>query len=249
MSIVNSGQIKISVIIPTLNEGKLLKKTLQQFSRNIQKQFSCEIIISDGGSSDDTIEIGKESGAIIVKKENAAKENISIGRNNGAKKASGELYIFLNADTRLLHAEIFFKKVCQTFSDNRIIAATCFVYVNPEESTYSDTIIHRVLNYYFYLLNFFGIGMGRGECHIVRKEAFVALGGYNETIAAGEDFEFFSRLRRVGKIKYLPSTIVYESPRRYRKYGYRKILFLWFINAFSVLFSKKSISQQWEAVR
>jgi len=245
----NNQQMKISIIIPTLNEGKLLAKTLSQFSQEIRQQFSLEIIISDGGSTDDTLAIGKMHGAVLVTKENDTKENISIGRNSGARNAAGELFVFLNADTRLPVPEIFFERVRTTFKDTPIVAATCFVYINPEDSTITDRIIHSILNSYFYLLNFLGVGMGRGECHIVRKNIFFQLGGYDENIAAGEDFELFSRLRRYGKIKFLSSQVIYESPRRYRKYGYLKIIFLWFINAISVLFAKKSISHEWEPVR
>jgi GT2 family glycosyltransferase len=42
--------------------------------------------------------------------------------------------------------------------------------------------------------------MGRGECHIVRAEPFWRVGGYDERLYAGEDFDLYRRLRRLGRI-------------------------------------------------
>ena len=56
--------------------------------------------------------------------------------------------------------------------------------------------------------------MGRGECHILSKKMFEELGGDNEEFAAGEDFDLFARLRKKGKIRFLKSSLIYESARR-----------------------------------
>lgn len=91
--------------------------------------------------------------------------------------------------------------------------------------------------------------MGRGECHIIQRELFEQLGGYNSTMAAGEDYDLFRRVRRTGKIMFLPKVVVYESPRRFRKYGYTHIVWGWTRNALAVVFKNRSSSESWDAVR
>jgi hypothetical protein len=91
--------------------------------------------------------------------------------------------------------------------------------------------------------------MGRGECQVVRQTAFMALKGYNPELAAGEDFDLFRRLRSIGKVRYDHSLLIYESPRRYRKYGYARVYWDWILNGIAVLFKNKAISEVWEEVR
>ena len=241
--------MKISIIIPTLNEEKLLEQTLLQFDDEFKKNNNIELIVSDGGSKDKTIEIAKKYADKVVLHETNKKQNISVGRNFGAKHSNGELLIFFNADTLIKNKEKFIESVKTEFEKKNIVGITCSVFVYQNESIFFDNLIHSILNYYFYFLNIIGIGMGRGECNIVRKEMFILLNGYNEKIYAGEDYDFFFRLRKYGKIFFLLNETVYESPRRYRKYGYLKILFLWFFNAVSVSIFKKSYSNNWDAIR
>jgi predicted glycosyltransferase involved in capsule biosynthesis len=99
------------------------------------------------------------------------------------------------------------------------------------------------------MLNFIGMGMGRGECQIVLAEYFKKVGGYNSALTAGEDFDLFRRLAKIGKIKFAKDILVYESPRRFRKYGYLRILMSWLLNSISVMFYNRSVSKDWEAVR
>jgi len=91
--------------------------------------------------------------------------------------------------------------------------------------------------------------MGRGECHILRRDIFEKANGYNENMSAGEDYDLFRRISRTGKIKFMSNLIVYESPRRYRKFGYVKIFGDWTRNSLSVFFRNRSVSSEWEAVR
>jgi hypothetical protein len=91
--------------------------------------------------------------------------------------------------------------------------------------------------------------MGRGECQIVRRKAFEALKGYNAEMAAGEDFDLYRRLRSIGRVRYDHQLLVFESPRRYRKYGYLRVYFDWIRNGLAVLFKHRSFDQVWEEVR
>jgi len=243
---------QISVIIPTLNEEKLIVKTLEQFTIQIKEKFSLEIIISDGGSTDGTLSLLTPLVDKVVKAEPGIKQNIPQGRNAGAKAASGKFLYFLNADTMIRDTELFFNSSLAAFADEKNYALTCRFHVFPDDIRLSDKMFHGFYNNYVRMLNAIGMGMGRGECQMVRSDIFRKVNGYNELLAAGEDYDLYRRIRKLGagcRIKFLNDLLVYESPRRYRKFGYVKVFGDWTKNSFSVFFKNKSISEVWEQVR
>jgi glycosyltransferase involved in cell wall biosynthesis len=242
--------LKYSIIIPTLNEEKLLPKILKQIKSNdITSHFDAEVIISDGGSTDRTIDIAYSfSDKVVIHKETSM-QNIAGGRNTGVKYAVGEYLIFLNADIIFPDIIRFFEYIENNFAGSQFMGMTCNVKIFPEEEILNDRIFHTFLNFYFYLLNVLGLGMGRGECQVVSKKVFNEFGGYNENLAAGEDFDLFRRIRKKGKILYARNFYVFESPRRYRKYGYLKVCWTWFINSYFVIFKNKSLDTEWEQIR
>ena len=244
-----SNNPQISIIIPTLQEGKYLKRTLEQFPQSVRDSFHIEIIVSDGGSTDTTLRIANDYADKVITHTAKTKQNISMGRNRGACVAKGDILIFLNADVVIEDIPKFFRLMIAAIQDKRFAAATCNVNIYPEEERISDWMFHNFFNGYFWCLNLIGMGMGRGECHVVRKEVFNEVNGYNESMAAGEDYELFLRLHRMGKIKFVRQLTVFESPRRFRKYGYIWISILWFLNALNVFLFDRSMVDEWKPVR
>ena len=135
------------------------------------------------------------------------------------------------------------------FNEHDVSAIACAVYVFPDEEKFLDKVIHYIYNYYTVLLNKYFIGMGRGECQIIKRDKFFQVGGYNENFIAGEDFDLYKRLAKQGKLVFRRDLIVYESPRRYRKFGYIKVLWDWAKNSVAVILANKSVSKRWEPVR
>lgn len=242
--------MKYSVIIPTLNEAKLLPNILNQINDGlIKSQFDIEIVVSDGGSDDTTSEIAMQSADTVVVHTESFPQTIAAGRNCGAAVAKGYIFIFLNGDIRIQNAFNFFNFIENNFINSRYDAMTCLVRIFPEEEIFADKFFQFIYNTYFHLLNIIGVGMGRGECQVVRKEVFERVGGYNAKMAAGEDFDLFKRIKINGNILFTRKLVVYESPRRYRKNGYFAVTWSWIKNAVSVIFKNKSISNEWEQVR
>lgn len=251
--------VRISLIVPALNEEKLISKWFAQFPPEIKERFGIELILSDGGSRDRTMEIAKEfltESDQIIHHTAPRKQTIAEGRNRGAEAAHGDILMFVNADTLIglteSHVARFFRAILRELQPPKVKALTMYVRVFPEEEMWKDVVFHTLNNFCFLQLNHFlgrGIvGVGRGECHVVRRDVFFAERGYNERMAAGEDFDLY---RRIGcrHIKFIPYLTIYESPRRYRKFGYRAIAKEWFTNAVHVMMHGKSLSKEWVEVR
>jgi glycosyltransferase involved in cell wall biosynthesis len=242
--------LKFSLIIPTFEEEKIIAETLESY-QNFRSRYSFEIIVSDGNSYDNTRKIAKPLCDKLVVTENEIR-NISSGRNLGADCANSNLLVFINADSLPSDFNKFFETISQ-IADNRIYskysAFACKILPFPKEQLTRDLFFYSFFNNYFKLLNIIGVGMGRGECQIIRKEVFDNVGKYNNEIYAGEDFDLFRRVARNGKIKFLDEVVIFESTRRFRKVGYLKTLWLWFVNSIFVMLFNKSLSKEWEAVR
>jgi glycosyltransferase involved in cell wall biosynthesis len=247
---VESLSKKISLIIPTYLEEKILETLLSKFTSEIKNKYSLELIVSDGGSTDSTVNIARQYADIIVEHLENKKQNISQGRNNGANVATSDIFVFLNADCEPKNLEFFLDYISAWSADNNFDAVACKVRAFPKEELLRDKIFYSIHNNYVKFLNVIGVGMGRGECQIIRREMFEKVCGYNSLLAAGEDFDLYRRIsKNKGKICFAKELIIYESTRRYRKYGYLKTLWYWTINSLTVIFCNKSVSKEWEAIR
>jgi glycosyltransferase involved in cell wall biosynthesis len=240
---------RISVIVPALNEEKLLERMLKQFTPELRTKHGIEVVVSDGGSTDDTLRIARAHADRVVENADRIKQTISMGRNLGARQARGELFLFLNSDTLVKDVDTFLTVIQREIRVEGRVALTCSVEVYPDECRNVDRWFHGFYNWFFFMMNKVGMAMGRGECHIIPREIYFRVGGYADRIAAGEDYDMFHRLEKLGFVKFLRELTVYESPRRYRRYGYPYVTASWFMNFLAVFFLNRSILDEWKPVR
>ena len=94
--------MKLSFVIPAWNEEKLIGKTIEAIQQSSSK-YDFEIIVADDASTDRTAEIARELGSRVLKC-----NNMQIGptRNDGASVATGEILIFVDADTIVSEAVV-----------------------------------------------------------------------------------------------------------------------------------------------
>lgn len=243
----------VSIIVPVLNEEKILDGILSAYPRAKRVLWDAELIISDGGSTDGTLVIADKHADTVVRHTSDHRQTIAEGRNRGADAARGSVLVFINGDTVPENVDDFFAVVCEYAAKRgryaRAAALACPVKVTPAERTTMDHAFATIYNAYVHMLNAFRIGAGRGECQVVRRDIFKRVGGYRIRLAAGEDFDLLARIGLRARVRFATELSVFESPRRFRKFGYFRVLFLWTINALSVMIRGRSSSDEWEAVR
>ena len=241
--------MKVSFIIPTFNEAKGIVTTLAQFKD--LRRIDHEVIVSDNGSTDNTIALARQVGAQVVVRPSDTKTTIGECRNRGARAASGDILWFIDADVHLVDSEATVQEVLAYFSDHQsTVASTMRITIYPEENKWIDSVIYAYFNALVYLQNrVFKTGASPGDCMMIRRRDFERVYGFKPKLPTAEDFELFSRLAKVGEIGYFWHRKVAMSPRRIRRDGWPKVLWLWWRNWWNQVVLGKVSHTDWEARR
>lgn len=237
----------ISIIIPTRNEEKHLAATIMSIRTGLTLEH--EIIVSDGNSTDRTLEIAHRLADKVVVHD-GPDQNISKNRNNGAKVAAGDLLIFIDSGCKIVESDAFFKQAVSHFEDPKIIALTISYKALPEVERLSDKIIYGYINLQYAVMNnILHKGIAVGKFQMMRKDAFMSLGGYREDLPTCEDLDMFVRLGKIGRTKMDMNLIIYHENRRVLKLGWPRLLWIWTINGMWYTFRNKSFSKEWKVIR
>ena len=195
--------MKISVIIPTLNESTLLQRILSNLEEISDSQT--EIIVVDGGSTDNTVEIASEYvNQIFLTAKGRANQ-----MNHGADFAKGEILLFLHADS-ILTVDAF-DKLKELMKESDCVGGAFQLQIDSKK--YLLKIISKIVNL---RSRFFHLVYG-DQGIFVRKKKFVQIGKFPVTPLM-EDVEFYSRLKASGKTVILNEKIL-TSARRWEKEG------------------------------
>lgn len=238
----------ISIIIPVLNEEKIIEQTIISLSSKLTIPY--EIIVSDGKSTDKTVGIAKRFATKVVEYTDLPRQTIAQGRNDGAKVASGDFLVFLDADCSIENPDAFFIHALKHFENPSFVGLAAWLKVLPENATFADRFFSYCVSLSFYILtNIFHIGSSSGEFQMFRADSFRKIHGYNEHLVTAEDLDILRRISKIGKISLDSDLIVYHTGRRVHKVGWPKLLSLWFISTVTMIFGKKSAITEWEVIR
>lgn len=199
--------MKISIVIPTKNEQELLPRLLDSIKKQDFDDF--EVIVADAHSTDKTRSIAEEYGARVVDGGMPG-----AGRNAGARAASGEFLVFLDAD--VIIPEDFLKNLYNEMQERYIDAATCAI--KPLSDIQLDRVIHKMINLTI-LANLRIDPKAFGFCIFISKRLFNRIGGFDETIKVAEDNDLVKRASEFRPLRYINSTYVQVSVRRFEKEG------------------------------
>ncbi len=192
---------RISVIIPALNEVGHLQNTLVAPGQ----AENVEIVMVDGGSCDGTDDLAVAAGVRLLRSPAGRARQMNLG----AAAATGDIYLFLHADTQLPAG--FEQSVRAAMREPVVIGGAFRLHIDgPERSL---RLIEWGTNWRSRWRH-----MPYGDqAMFVRAATFRQLGGFQE-LPIMEDFAFAQRLRRAGRIVILPAAVT-TSARRWHALG------------------------------
>ncbi|MEA5578398.1 TIGR04283 family arsenosugar biosynthesis glycosyltransferase [Anabaena sp. UHCC 0451] len=192
---------RISIIIPTLNEANNIKAAIT----STQSSTNVEVIVVDGGSSDGTPAVAQFLGVTVI----SSAPGRAIQMNTGAAIASGEILLFLHADTRL---PIDFDGMIRTALQKPGTIAGAFT-LRIDSPRWGLRLVEWGVKLRSHLWQ-----MPYGDQAIfLTTKAFTEVGNFPE-MPIMEDFELISRLKINSKITII-NVPVTTSPRRWLKKG------------------------------
>lgn len=200
-----SSKPTISFVIPVYNESRYISGNIGKIDKFCPVGY--EVIVVDNGSTDDTVKLAINLGAIVYFEPLATIGNL---RNIGAFHAKGQILVFLDADVYLTKEwQCQIEEVVRTITqeDEKLVTGSrCDVADPPSwiEKHWFQGMLKEKANY-----------INSGHL-IVSKQLFLKVGGFDETIVTGEDQDFCTRAKKNGAI------IVNNSLLRVIHLGYPK---------------------------
>jgi len=190
----------VSVIIPALNESENIEASILSAGNN-----DAEVIVVDGGSSDNTVEKAIAAGARV---ETSARGR-AVQQNFGVKRARGTSLLFLHGDTIL--PKDYIDHVFESFMDPETVAGAF------RFRTDMDTPLMKVAEFMTNLRSQHLKLPYEDQGLFVRKSVFNEIGGF-PLVPVAEDLLLVRRLARKGRIRIAPAQVI-TSARRWRKLG------------------------------
>jgi hypothetical protein len=226
--------IDVSVIIPTWNEEKYLPRCLKSLA-NQSNKLPFEIIVVDGGSTDQTISIAEKYADVVLVGNGRP---VGAARNRGAEVAKGDILAFIDADT--VASDLWLQEIAIFFRSN-LSAVGVTGPTLPYDGNTVDSITYR-----FWTIYLQKILLSMGMPHVIgfncayRRKSFLQAGGFDEKAVMSEDILLAQKMRRFGRIMYDKRMFALTSARRFQTCGHAYITALYLFNGFSTLLLNKS---------
>ena len=203
---------RLSVVMPALNESAGILTALQALAPLLAR--GAQLLVADGGSQDDTVALARTGGAQVID----APRGRALQMNAGAQQASGDILLFLHADTRLpLDAD---RLMAQAIANGTQVWGRFDVRIEGQ---------HRMLRVIAAFMNrrsrWTGIATG-DQALFMTRAAFDAVGGFPAQPLM-EDIEISKRLLKLSRPACLRARVV-TSGRRWETRGvWRTVLLMW----------------------
>ena len=201
---------RLSVIVPVLDEAAALRH--QRARLRALRQTVHELIIVDGGSRDGTLELSRSLAGIC----GSSPAGRAHQMNEGARRASGEVLLFLHADTSL--PEDAPRRLSEAFANRDAVWGRFDVRLSG--SHWMLRVVETAMNYRSRLT---GIATG-DQAMFVRRSVFEQVGGFPH-MALMEDIALSRLLLRFRRPLCLRERVV-TSSRRWLRHGIFKTIFL-----------------------
>jgi glycosyltransferase involved in cell wall biosynthesis len=196
----------ISFVVPAYNEEKYLAPTLaaiHQAARAVGEPY--EIVVANDNSSDATAQVARDGGARVV---DVHKRQIAGTRNAGARAAQGEWLVFVDADTQVTEPVV--RGMVEAFRSGVVGGGAGVRFLD------GPPWIHRwivVIEAFFRWIKW-----AAGCFVFARRDAFEAIGGFDEAFYASEEIHFSRALKRQGRFVVLRDHVI-TSGRKAEKFS------------------------------
>jgi hypothetical protein len=198
-----AAAIRLSIIVPAYNRPRELAECLAALRADAAPE--AELIVVDDASTDETPDVGKAAGATVLRL--VRNGGPGAARNHGVAHADGDVILFVDADVVVAPGAV--GRIARAFADDPGLTA---LFGSYDDHPRAPGLVSRYRN----LLHHFVHHTGRAEASTfwaglgaVRREAFVAVGGFDAVRfprPSIEDIELGARLRRAGhRIRLDPS--------------------------------------------
>lgn len=196
----------LSVVIPAYNEEQFLPFTLSSLISSLKQCEEIEdyeIIVADNHSTDKTAEIAAKFGAKVVLE---TEHKISKVRNTGAKNTNGTYLFFLDADTIVKSSTV--RQAYQALTRENVYGGGALV-------RFDDNLGKFILGKF--IPSFWNwcsrtLKLAAGSFIFCKKEDFLQVGGFPESMYAGEEIEFVRKLKKINKKSNKEFLIIEEPP-------------------------------------
>lgn len=202
----------ISIIIPTYNEAEQIEHTISKINA-ANGDHEIEIIVADGGSTDETVSIAGNCKATIVLSDQKGR---AAQMNKGASVAKGDVLYFLHADS--IPPKNFTDSILKAVNKN--FSSGCF----RLSFDYSHWFLKA--NCWFTRFNINAVRFG-DQSLFVTKDVFQKTGGFNESLFMMEDQEIIHRIKKNGRFKVM-NDVVTTSARKYLDNGVYRMQAIFF---------------------
>jgi glycosyltransferase involved in cell wall biosynthesis len=204
--------VEVSFIVPAYNEERLLGSTLAAIVQSsVAVGEATEVIVVDDASTDRTAAIAQLHGARVV---SVNCRHIAAARNAGARQARGQWLVFVDADTIVTEEVV---RAAVGALRNGAVGGGSDVRFEGRLPLYGRVLIALILPVYR------ALQLAAGCFLFCTRDAFAAVGGFDETLFAAEEALLSRALRRQGRFVLLREPVV-TSGRKLRAHTGREIL-------------------------
>lgn len=200
------GKPAISIVIPCFNEAENIGKCIDSVKmQQYNSQF--EIIAVDNGSTDDTVKIIKDKGIIL---EHAERKGPAPAKNEGIKKAKGDIIVFIDADC-IAHP-VWLKNIVEPFRNSEIGCVAGEIVACEPKTRIEHFLIKKKHLSQSVNINHTFLSYAATANAAYRKEIFEKVGLFDEALFTGEDADMSWRMQLETnyKVRYSPEALVYH---------------------------------------
>ena len=202
----------VSIIIPTFNEEKNLRRCLESIKN--QTHDNIEIIIVDQSSNDNTQSIAKEyTKKMVIREKPEFYSPPSKSRNMGFEKSLGDYIYNIDADMELPSTLI--DDCLKAIVDQKSVA----LIIHERDIALNFWSECRALEKKCTIKDPYMEG-----ARFISRQAFEKIKGYDSSLGSGEDWDLNARLKEVGKIGYSPTHIMHHIGKKNLFNNFKKMI-------------------------